>query len=85
MYHFELIRKNGIVVTLRKWSEKLWFFEVTEEIKEKHSQWYSCRTLKRTLPIYHLGLINTVLKGNRYKNFFHNKAEKLYVKYQIRQ
>lgn len=80
--HVELVRKNNISVTLKKWSDSLWYFEVTKEIKDTNSDWYTCTTLKRTLPIYHLAFFNRILKGDRYKKFFKKKAEKLCRKYQ---
>lgn len=78
----ELVRKNNISVTLKKWSNSLWFFEVTREVKDSNSDWYTCTTLKRTLPIYHLRFLDRVLKGATYRNLFQRKARKLCDKYQ---
>lgn len=82
MNFIELLKMGNIVVTLRPWSENFWYFQVTREVKEPGSQWFQCTTLKRTLPIYNLKLLNKLLKGNRYKAFFDKKAKSLCMKYQ---
>lgn len=76
----ELYRSKNLVVTLRKWSENLWYLQVTREIKEPNSQWYQCTVLKRTLPIYHLEFIYKFIKGTEYTNFFDRRAKKLHAK-----
>lgn len=80
--NIHLIHKKNIHVTLKKWSENWWYFEVTEEIKDVDSQWYTCTSLKKTLPIYNLKLLDKILTGDKYKNFFQWKAKKLCEKYQ---
>lgn len=81
MQFVELKRKGNIVVTLRPFSDNLWYFQVTEEVKEQYGDWYQCRVLKRTWPIYHLNWLNKVLKGDKYRAFFNKRAERLCNKY----
>lgn len=79
----ELINKNNIRVTLKKWSDGFWFFEVTREIEDENNVgYYNCTVLKRSFPVYNLYILDKILKGDKYNKYFDKKAKKLCLKYQ---
>lgn len=76
----ELIRREGIVVTLKVWSDKLHYFEVTHEVKQPGSIWTDCRVMVRSQSVYNLKLIHKLLPGETYSKFIFWRAERLWKK-----
>lgn len=82
MYSFVTMAKKGeVVVNVKVWSGEWCYFEVTQEKKEKGSQWYNCIVLKRSLP-YPLHWIEKICGIDFLRRFVKRKAEKLCGKYQ---